>query len=52
MITTSFARIYPERQRIDANSEPLIVIAGMSEKLAQAVAPALSMASLIDNEVA
>ncbi len=29
-----------------------MVIAGMSEKLAQAVAPALSMASLIDNEIA
>jgi hypothetical protein len=52
MITTSFARIYPERQRIDAYRESLMVIAEMSEKLAQAVAPALSMASLIDNEVA
>jgi len=52
VITTSFARIYPERQRIDAYRESLMVIAGMSEKLAQAVAPALSMASLIDNEVA
>lgn len=52
VITTLFARIYPERQRIDAYRESLMVIAGMSEKLAQAVAPALSMASLIDNEVA
>lgn len=52
VITTSFARIYPERQRIDSYRESLMVIAGMSEKLAQAVAPALLMASLIDNEVA
>lgn len=52
VITTSFARIYPERQRIDSYRESLMVIASMSEKLAQAVAPALSMASLIDNEVA
>ncbi|WP_333567618.1 hypothetical protein [Sphingorhabdus sp.] len=52
VITTSFARIYPERQRIDAYRESLMVIASMSEKLAQAVAPALSMASLVDNEVA
>ncbi len=52
VITTSFARIYPERQRIHAYRQSLMVIAGMSEKLAQAVAPALSMASLIDNEVA
>lgn len=29
-----------------------MVIAGMSEKLAHAIAPALSMANLIDNEVA
>ncbi len=52
VITTSFARIYPERQRIDAYRDSLMVIAGMSEELAQAVALALSMASLIDNEVA
>ena len=52
MITTSFARIYPERQKIDAYRESLIVITGMSEKLAQAVVLALPMASLIDNEVA
>jgi hypothetical protein len=51
VITTSFARIYPERQRIDAYRDSLMVIGEMSEKLAQAVAPALSMASLIDNEV-
>ena len=52
VMTTSFARIYPERQRIEAYRESLMVIAGMSEKLAQTVAPALSMASLIDNEIA
>lgn len=52
VITTSFARVYPERQRIDPYRESLMVIAGMSEKLAQAGAPALSMSSLIDNEVA
>ncbi len=51
VITTSFARIYPERQRVDSYRESLMVIAGMSEKLAQAVAPALSIASLIDNDV-
>lgn len=51
VITTAFARIYPERQRIDAYRDSLMVIAGMSENLAQAVAPALSTASLIDNEV-
>lgn len=51
VITTSFAGIYPERQRIGVYRDSLTIIAGMSEKLAQAVAPALSMASLIDNEV-
>jgi hypothetical protein len=51
VITTAFARIYPERHRIDAYRDSLMDIAGMSQSLAQAVAPALSTAILIDDEV-
>ena len=50
-LTTLFARFYPERQRINTYRNSLMAIADLSEKLSVAVAPALSIASLIDNEV-
>lgn len=51
VLSTAFAQIYPERKRIDIYRDSLMAIGEMSEGLARAVAPALSTASLVDDEV-
>ena len=51
VLSTAFAQIYPERKRIDIYRDSLMAIGEMSEELARAVAPALSTASLIDDQV-
>lgn len=51
VLSTAFAQIYPERKRIDIYRDSLMAIGDMSEDLRRAVAPALSTASLVDDEV-